>query len=304
MAERLPARLYGPRYWPTWLALGLLRLSALLPFGAQLVCGRWLGRLAWHLMRPQRGTVRRNLELCMPGLGAQDRERLARRHFESLGIGLFETANAWWLPDEAMRRRGRLEGLEHLEAALGRGRGALLLGAHFTTTETAVRFLAMQLPLSVMYRPSSNALLAEFLRRNRSRRLRRAIPRDDIRTLVGALKGNECVWYAPDQSYRKKGAQMARLFGIPAATNVATSRLARMTGAAVLPYFVERLPGTRSYRAVIHPALEDFPGDSPVADAERINRGIEDCARRVPDQYLWVHRRFKSIEPGAADPYA
>lgn len=304
MPERLSARLYGPRFWPTWLALGLLRLSAMLPFGVQLACGRALGSLAWQLMRPQRRTVLRNLELCLPELAPRERERLARRHFESLAVGLFETANAWWLPDEVIRARGRIEGLEHLERALARGRGALLLGAHFTTTETAVRILAVQLPLNVMYRPSSNELLAEFLRRNRSRRVRRAIPRDDIRTLVGALKANECVWYAPDQSYRKKGAQMVRLFGIPAATNVATSRLARMTGAAVLPYFVERLPGTTGYRAVIHPALADFPGESPAADAERINRGIEEYARRVPDQYLWVHRRFKSIESGEPDLYA
>lgn len=300
----LPARLYGPRYWPTWLALGLVRLFALLPFRVQLACGRALGRLAWLVMRSQRRIVRRNLELCLPQLPAEERERLVRRHFESLGIGLFETANAWWLPDEVMRRRGRVEGVEHLERALEGGKGALLLGAHFTTTETAVRFLAMFLPLNVMYRPSRNELLAEFLRRNRSRRLRRAIPRDDIRTLVTALKANECVWYAPDQSYRKKGAQMVPLFDIPAATNVATSRLARMTGAAVLPYFVERLPGTAGYRAVILPALEDFPGDSPLEDAERINRSIEEYARRVPDQYLWIHRRFKSVDPAAPDLYA
>lgn len=302
--HRLPAQLLGPRHWPAWLALGLLRLCALLPFGVQLACGHALGWLAFRLLRSQCRITRRNLELALPELNAAERDSLARRHFQSLGIALFETANGWWRSDGWIRTHSTLEGLEHLESALADGRGALLLGAHFTTTETAVRALAVRMPLNVMYRPSKNALLAEFLRRNRGRRVRRAIPRDDIRTLVRALAANESVWYAPDQSYRKKGAQMVRLFGISAATNTATSRLARMTGAAVLPYFVERLPGTGGYRAVIEAPLENFPGTSAVHDSERINARIEHWAHRVPEQYLWVHRRFKSVEPGDPDPYS
>lgn len=255
-------------------------------------------------MPGQRRITRRNLELAMPQLNAAEREKLARRHFENLGIALFETANGWWRSDAWVRAHTSLEGLEHLERALAHGRGALLLGAHFTTTETAVCALAVRMPLNVMYRPSKDALLAQFLHRNRAQRLKRAIPRDDIRTLVRALAANEPVWYAPDQSYRKKGAQMVRLFGIPSATNTATSRLVRMTGTAVLPYFVERLPGTAGYRAVIEPPLEDFPGESAVADSERINARIEHWARRAPEQYLWVHRRFKSVDPGGPDPYS
>src|SRR5579872_675464 len=118
--------------------------------------------------------------------------------------------------------------------------------------------------------------------------------------MITAQKNNEVVWYAPDQSYRKKGAEMVSLFGIPAPTNTATSRIARMTGAAVLPYFVERLPGSAGYRVVIQPVLEDFPSDCPRADAERFHRLIEAQVRAVPDQYLWIHRRFKGMT--AADP--
>jgi KDO2-lipid IV(A) lauroyltransferase len=147
-------------------------------------------------------------------------------------------------------------------------------------------------------------LLGYFLTRNRRKRTRRAIPRDDIRTLVATLGANEPVWYAPDQSYRKKGAEMVPFFGIPAATNTATSRLARMTGAAVLPYFPERLPGTRGYRMVIHPPLENFPGDDRVADAARFNALIEAHVRQVPAQYLWIHRRLKGLSAADPDHYA
>ncbi len=126
--------------------------------------------------------------------------------------------------------------------------------------------------------------------------------RDDVRTLITALKSNEPVWYAPDQSYRKKGAEMVPFFGIPAATNTATSRLARMTGAAVLPYFQERMPDGK-FRMVIHPMLENFPSDDPVADAKRFNEYIEAQVRRVPEQYLWIHRRFKGLTPDYPDYY-
>jgi Kdo2-lipid IVA lauroyltransferase/acyltransferase len=296
--------LVAPQYWPTWLGLALLRLVAPLPYRAQLSLGRWLGRLFRVLPTGKVRVVRRNLELAMPNLGRRERDALVGRHFESVGIALVETALAWWASDERIRSLARIEGLEHLESALARGRGAILLSAHFTTLEIGARAITATRPVNIMYRESKNALLAEFLRRNRARRSRRAIPRDDVRTLIGALKANEPVWYAPDQSYRKKGAEMVSLFGIPAATNTATSRLARLTGAAVLPYFPERLPDARGYRIRIEPALENFPGDSPVADAERLNRLIEAHVRRVPEQYLWIHRRFKGLSADYPDYYA
>jgi len=150
-------------------------------------------------------------------------------------------------------------------------------------------------PVGFLYRPPKNEVLAYALSRFRVAYGGHPIPRDDIRAFISALKRNECVWYAPDQSYRKKGAEMVPMFGIPAATNTLTSRLARITGAAVLPYFLRRLPGTQGYQGVIHPPLENFPTDSPAADAERFNRMIEAQVRLVPEQYLWIHRRFKGL---------
>jgi KDO2-lipid IV(A) lauroyltransferase len=121
--------------------------------------------------------------------------------------------------------------------------------------------------------------------------------------MIRALKKNEAVWYAPDQSYRNKGAAMVNFFGIPAATTTATSRLARISGAAVLTYFPERLPGNAGYRVVIGAALEDFPGADVIRDAERFNRLLEAQIRRVPEQYLWVHRRFKGLTRDYPDYY-
>jgi Kdo2-lipid IVA lauroyltransferase/acyltransferase len=296
-------RLLAPRYWPTWAGLGLLRLLALLPFPLMLGFGRLLGALLRRLAARFVRIARRNIELCFPQLEREARERLLVRHFASLGIALLEIPLAWWSSPARFARLVRLEGREHLEAALARGRGAILLTAHFTPIEMAGRALASVTRIGFLYRPTKNAVLAYALERFRAGYGGRGIPRDDIRGFIGALRNNECVWYAPDQSYRKKGAEMVPLFGIPAATNTLTSRLARMTGAPVLPYFIQRLPGTEGYRAVIHPPFENFPSEDPVADTERYNHMVEAQVRLVPEQYLWIHRRFKGLTADYPDYY-
>jgi KDO2-lipid IV(A) lauroyltransferase len=288
-------RLIHPRYWPTWLALGVLRLFEPLPYALLVWLGRRIGDVLVLLPLSFVRIARRNLELCLPELAAAERRQILKDHFRSVGIGIFETAMSWWSSDERIRKLSRLDGEEHLQAALARGRGAILLSAHFTTLEIGARTLCARMPTNIMYRPTSNVVLERFLMRNRGRQAKRAIPRDDVRTLITALKSNEPVWYAPDQSYRKKGAEMVPFFGIPAATNTATSRLARMTGAAVLPYFPERLPGSQGYRMVIQPILDNFPTESPAEDARTFNALIEAHVRKVPEQYLWIHRRFKGL---------
>jgi Kdo2-lipid IVA lauroyltransferase/acyltransferase len=296
-------RLLAPRYWLTWVGLGLLRLVAFLPYGALVRVGRGLGVLLRHLPLGFARTARRNLELCMPELSPAARERLLKEHFASLGVALLEIPFAWWSPPERLAKLIRIEGAEHLQAALARGRGAIVLTAHFTSMEMAGRALITVAPAGFLYRPPKNEVIAYALARFRAAYGARGIPRDDIRAFIAALKRNECVWYAPDQSYRKKGAEMVPLFGIPAASNTLTSRLARTTGAPVLPYFFRRLPGTQGYLGVIHPPLDDFPSDSAVTDTARFYRMIEAQVRVVPEQYLWIHRRFKGLSADYPDYY-
>ncbi len=299
----MPLRLLAPRYWPTWVGLCILRLLAFLPYSWLVRVGSALGVLMRHLPLRFIRTARRNIELCMPELGAAEREKLLGRHFESLGIALLEVPFAWWSSAEDIDGIVNIEGREHIDAALKLGKGVILLTAHFTTLEMGGRILARVKPVSFLYRPTKNEVLARFLSRCRCQHGGNPIARDDIRTLITALKHNECVWYAPDQCYRKKGAEMVPMFGIPAATNTLTSRLARMTGATVLPYFFERLPGSKGYHAVIHPPLENFPSDSPSADTARFNHMIEAQVRNVPEQYLWIHRRFKGLSDDYPDYY-
>ncbi|HEV2703760.1 MAG TPA: LpxL/LpxP family Kdo(2)-lipid IV(A) lauroyl/palmitoleoyl acyltransferase [Steroidobacteraceae bacterium] len=291
----MPQHLLGPRYWPTWLGLGLLRLIQLLPHGLLLAMGRSIGRVVRHLPLHYAKVARCNLQLCLPELTAAERERVLKQHFEALGMGLCESAMTWWGSDTEITRLSRVVGVEHLRHALAQGRGAILLTAHFTTLEIGARVLNTQVPLNAMHKPPKNELLGYFFERHRGRHALRIFSRDNVRGMVRALRDNECVWYAPDQSYRKKGAQMVHFFGVPAATNVFTSRLAEMTGAAVLFVGHERLAGNDGYCVTLYPAPAGYPSASAIEDAEQFHRFVESEVRRIPAQYWWIHRRFKGL---------
>lgn len=300
----VPARFLWPWYWPAWFALGLTRVLAKLSYPALLRTCSALGTLARWVLPVQRRIVRRNLELCLPQLDQSAREQILREHFRNLGITIGETALSWWDDGTRIRAMARIDGLEHVDRALERGRGVILLAAHFTTLEMGARIMTLARPIHPMYKPTANPLIAEYMIARRAAQSAGAIANDDIRSVVRTLRANGVIWYAPDQAYRHKGAELVPFFGIPVATNTATSRLARSTGAAVLPYFVERLPGAAGYRVRIGAALEDFPSEDPVADTLRYHALIEAEVRRIPAQYLWVHRRLKGLGPDAPDYYA
>jgi KDO2-lipid IV(A) lauroyltransferase len=279
-----------------------MRVIELLPYPQQRRLGWLLGKIIRRLPLAYVRIARRNIELCLPGLSAAARDVLIDQHCQSLGMALCETANTWWSSDRRVGELAHVVGLEHLQAALAQGRGAIMIGGHFTTIEIATRILGTVVPLNVVYRLPKNELLAHAMYTS-FRRHGNPIAHTDIRAMIRALRNNEVVWYAPDQSFRNKGAAMVNFFGIPAATTTATSRLARISGARVLTYFPERLPGSGGYRVVIGPPLEDFPGSDAVLDVERFHELLEAQILRVPEQYLWVHRRFKGLSANYPDYY-
>ena len=303
--EPLPAALRAPRWWPAWIGLGLLRVLCRLPVPMLFAFGRLAGRGFRRVSASRRRIVRTNLRLCFPAMPEAERETLARRHFEAIGQGVFETLLALLADDAKLRDRFEIVGLEHLDAAQADGSGALLLTGHFTTMELACRALAMiPRPFNGMYRRSDNAFFDYWQRRWRESRVGAAkLPKDELKTIVRALRRGARVWYGPDQTLEAPGAVFVPFFGVPTLTLTATSRLAAMGRARVVPYFPESLPGGR-YRIVFQPALERVPSGDDTADARRINAILEAAVQRSPAQYFWVHRKFKYRPPGEPDVYA
>ncbi|MGH8225185.1 MAG: LpxL/LpxP family Kdo(2)-lipid IV(A) lauroyl/palmitoleoyl acyltransferase [Gammaproteobacteria bacterium] len=286
-------KLYAPRYWPAWSLVAVFFVLGRLPWRLQLALGRLIGRIARRLAHRRRAITLANLALCFPEMSESDRGRLLDEHFESLGIAIPESAAGWWKPTSWLLRRAHVEGLDRLQAALAEGRGALLLTAHFTTLEIGAQMLAAFHPTLGVYRQHENPVFDRVIRGGRLSRGSGLIERSDLRALLRALRSGAVAWYAPDQAYLGPRGVEASFFGVPAPTNTATSRIAAASGAPVLPFFVERLPGMGGYRLCIESPLADFPSDDPTADAARVNAVLEAGIRRVPAQYLWSHDRFK-----------
>jgi Kdo2-lipid IVA lauroyltransferase/acyltransferase len=299
------ARFWAPRYWPTWVVLLAMHATARLPFRWALAFGRGFGRTLRVFKRREERTAARNLEICLPELTAAERTALLDRHFEAVGMSFAEMAMGWFWPIERLLEHVEIAGTEHVERALAAGKGVLMVGGHFTTLEVGVAVIESFLPnCATMYRPQRNAMMDVMIRRGRSRFARTQIPRDNVRALLRCLRDNWAVMYMPDQTYLGKQSELLPFFGEPALTNTATSRLAALSGAAVLPYFFRRLADHSGYRVEIGEPLADFPSADAGADTLRLVALLEAAIRRAPEQYLWLYKKFKGRPPPLRDPYS
>ncbi|MDG2107743.1 MAG: LpxL/LpxP family Kdo(2)-lipid IV(A) lauroyl/palmitoleoyl acyltransferase [Woeseiaceae bacterium] len=294
----------APKYWPIWFAMGVLRLICLLPHQSVLAIGRILGKLAYYIAHSRRQIVKRNIELCFPEMSSFERHTLVVKHFKSLGIMLVEMGLGRWASDKYLQSITVIKGLEHLKKANKDGRGTILLSAHFTTLEISSRVLAaVSEPFDGVYRRNRSDFITEILRSGRERAVANLIEKRDIRKMVRNLRAGRTVWYAPDQSYNRKGAEIVNFFGIPTMHTTATSTLARLGKAVVIPFFFQRLPdGT--YEITILAPLNDFPSEDPIADTRQYVSLLEKRIRICPEQYFWIHRKFKNLPDDYPDYYA
>ncbi|KKO09801.1 hypothetical protein LCGC14_0033000 [marine sediment metagenome] len=294
-----------PRYWPLWLGLGLLWLVIQLPYATILSIGRLLGWAMYHVMTERRMIAATNLQLCFPHFTEDRREQLLRDNFASNGIALFEMAMAWWWPRKRLAKLAHVEGLEHLQRAAAAGQGVLLMSLHFTTLEIGAALLGQKATIDGMYREHANSAFDFIQRKGRERHNADAIAveREDVRSMLKSMRSGRAIWYAPDQDYGRKASIFVPLFGVQAATVTATGTFARLGKAQVIPFTQTRLPNAQGYRLTIHPPLNDFPAGDEQVDALRINQWIETAILEQPEQYMWVHRRFKTRPEGMARPY-
>ena len=292
----------APRFWLTWITLGVLFVIAHLPVRLNLLLGKGLGMLLFHLVPSRKRIAATNIALCFPELDLAAREHLVRKIIESCAIGFLETTMALWGPAQRLRHRYHIKGEEHLQAAQAAGKGVLLVGCHMTTLDMGGRMLAFHTKADMLYRQDPNPLLAYMLISARERYHGEAIISVETRKLVRNLRAGHVVWYAPDQDYGIKHSLFAPFFNIPAATVPGTARFAALGDARVMT-FAHYRTASGHYQLEMSAPLENFPTGDDLADTTRINHLLEQMIRQQPDQYLWVHRRFKTRPVGEQNLY-
>jgi Kdo2-lipid IVA lauroyltransferase/acyltransferase len=300
---RFTAALLAPRHWPAWLAVVIIWLIGRLPAPLWRGLGRGLGWLALAMRNERRRVAARNIALCFPALDGVQQRRLLNAHMRDIGMMLVEFAVGWMASDRAIARLPvNIEGIEHVEAARARGQGILLVGGHFSHLELCARLLSQRVGIAGMYRRMDSPVLEWAVLRARLRYATAMFEREDLRGTVRFLRGGGTLWYAPDQDMRGKQRIFVPFFGIPAATIPATHHLARLSGACVMPFF-HRRNADGSYSLRIEAPLPQLPSADVAADTSAVNAAIERMAREAPEQYLWVHKRFKTRPPGSEPVY-
>jgi KDO2-lipid IV(A) lauroyltransferase len=283
-------------------AVGLLWLLHFLPFGVLAAFGAGLGRLAYVAVRPRRRVCLVNLARCFPDLSERERVALAKRHFAALGRSIVERGILFWSSGERIARIVRIVGYEHFESA---PKPVVMFAPHFLGLDAGATRLSLELEGVSVYSRQKDPYVNKLLERYRTRFKPIVLlsRQDGIRRAIREMRRGLPFYYLPDQDYGPRESVFVPFFGVSAATITGLSRVARLARASVVPAVTRMLPGSEGYELRFYPAWQDFPTDDPVADARRMNAFIEDRVREMPEQYNWVHKRFKTRPPGDASFY-
>ena len=287
----------------TRVGLALIWLLRFLPLSALAALGRGVGLLGYVLARKRRHITQTNLKLCFPDWSEAARGHIAREHFKVVARAFLEHGILWWSSKERIQKLVRVEGLEHWQAV--QGKPVIWLAPHFAGLDMGgSRIITEWLGVSV-YSRQKNPVLDRVLRHGRTRFVtpRLFSRQDGIRPVVKAMREGIPLYYLPDMDLGLRDAVFVPFFGVPAATVTGLARMARLARAQVVPAVTQQLPGGQGYVLRFYPAWENYPTGDVEADTCRMNAFIEERVREMPEQYYWVHRRFKTRPPGEANPY-
>ncbi len=293
-----------PRHWPSWIGVILLWILSWLPLPILSRLGAVLGIVVYWLHGERRHVAEVNIRRCFPELPRHAQQALVRRHFRALGRSLLDAGLAWWAPQWRLQKLVRFRHRAYYDQALAQGRNVILLAPHFLGLEIGGVYLSSERPIVSVFRHPDNEVLRHVLARGRTRFGARLVEHNKpFRLLVREVRSGKPLYYLPDQDAGRRHAVFAPFFSIPAATFSALGRLARLTDAVVIPVVTRQLPRGRGYEIAFRPPLEDFPSGDELADTARMNAEIEKAVREYPEQYFWVHKRFKTRPSGEPDFY-
>ena len=281
------------------LMIGFLWLLHRLPFTVLAALGSGLGALLYHFASDRRHIAATNIRLCFPDLDEHARTRVVKAHFRLLGRGLLDRGVFWWASRDRLERFIQIKGQEHVEALRTKGIPVILLVPHFIGLDAGGVAISLRMDVVSIYARQKNPVFDRWLRHGRSRfGDQLLLARDEgVRPTVKALKAGRPFYYLPDMNFRTRDAIFAPFFGVPAWTITGLPRLAKVSGAAVVNCATRMLP-EGGYVLELSPPWPDYPSGDIEADTQRMNREIEAIVRTMPEQYYWVHRRFKTRPPG------
>lgn len=285
------------------LGIFILWLIHFLPFRVIVAVGNGVGIMLYLLAASRRRIGDINLKLCFPDLSDAARTKLLRDHFKMFGRGLIERSILWWASPERIRSLIRVEGLDHFEAI--KDQPAILLTPHFVGMDAGGQWVAQHTDTVCMYANQKSAYLTQLLKDKRARFRKQHLyaRQEGLRPIIKGMRAGHPFIYPPDQDQGVKDGAFISFFGVPAATMTSVPRIAKMTGAAVVPSITRMLPGGAGYVLTFYPAWDNYPSDDAVADGRRMNAFIEDRVREMPEQYFWLHKRFKTRPEGEESFY-
>ncbi|MCP3679911.1 MAG: lipid A biosynthesis lauroyl acyltransferase [Gammaproteobacteria bacterium] len=293
-----PFHPWQPKYWLPWLLVALLFLLCQLPYRLQLWLGSGLGKLIYLFARRERRIAATNIALCFPEKSPKQQKRMLKQHFSSLGISVFEMGLARWSSRKRLLHLSHSEGRDHLDEAIKKGRGIMLLAPHFTCIQICARILSLSYPVSILYRPHKNPFVNHFFEKIYSQS-NGIIPRHNIRLLLRTLKKEKgIICFTPDVDTGGKTRVFVPFFGIATATTTIPAVMGRIASATSIAVHCHRLPHGKGYKFYINKPLENFPSADIEKDISIINQATEASIRQCPEQYLWVYKRFKSRPKG------
>ncbi|MDB4140295.1 lipid A biosynthesis acyltransferase [Candidatus Thioglobus sp.] len=290
-----------PKFFPTWILILLMRVGVFIPFSTQVIIGRTIGKVMYPFMSKLRSTAYSNISHCFPEKKQSQVNALVKSHFEAIGISLFETANAYYASDKKIIKLLTTKNEHFFKDALKQEGGIILLCAHFMPLMLGSRALLINHTIANIYRPQNNKLFDQAMVKGYKNHGAVMIKSTDTRSIVKAINNSLPIWYAPDQDLGEKNSVFALLFGIPTATATATARLAKNNNTRVIPYSFIRTK--KGYEMSFEEPLQNFPSNNPVDDATTTNMILEKQIKKTPEQYLWIHRRFKTRPEGAKNFY-
>jgi Kdo2-lipid IVA lauroyltransferase/acyltransferase len=281
------------------LGAALLWLIHFLPFSVISAIGRGLGTLAYYL--GQARVARINIDACFPELSAHERKRMLKTHFAYVGESLLCLGLLWWAPAERIARLVQVEGAENYVPYRGK-KPVIGFAPHFVGVEMGTIRLALDYEAAAIYSRQKDPYLNELLLKSRTRfkPITMIARQDGLRGALRALRQGLTLYVLPDMDMGRDDSVFVPFFGIPAATVPILSRLAAISGAVVIPAITRRRPDGQGYIVKIYEAWENFPTEDPVADTRRMNEFLEARVREMPEQYFWVHKRFRTRPDGVS----